>query len=176
MNFFFFGVVALGLMVMQTIVLPAFDFFPYCFDLPVILVLYLSLVFPRYGTILAIFFIGIVMDSLSGVPFFFHAFSYCWVYIFVQLIKQVVFQRSILFMVCVSLLAVIVQQGLMLFTIFLSHGHEGLFALDYTPFVWQLILAGVLISPGVWCVGVLRQNTMVMVRQLRRGFIKRYRD
>lgn len=74
MNFVFFGAVALGLMVMQTIVLPALDFFPYCFDLPLILVLYLSLVFSSYGTILAISSVGAVMDSLSGVPFFFMSF------------------------------------------------------------------------------------------------------
>ena len=153
MDFVFFGTVTLGLIVLQTIVLPALDFFSYCFDLPIVLVLYLSLFFPRYGTILAIFFIGTVMDSLSGVPFFFHVFSYCWIYIFVQLIKQVVFQRSILFMICVSLLAVVVQQGLMLFTIFLNHGHGGLVSLDYTQMVWQLIFGGLLIPPGVWCLG-----------------------
>jgi rod shape-determining protein MreD len=176
MNIAFFGAVGLGLMVMQTIVLPAFAWFPYCFDLPIILVLYLSMVFPSTGTIAAISFIGMVMDSLSGVPFFFHVFSYCWVYILVQLFKQVIFQRSILFIVFVSLLAVAVQQGLMLFIVFLSHGHQGLMALDYTRLVWQLALGGLLIAPGVWWLGLVRQNTMVMARQLGREFIKRYRD
>lgn len=176
MNFCFFGAAALGLIVLQTIILPGFSWFPYCFDLLIILVLYLSLAFSRYGTVMAVCFIGMVMDSISGVPFFFHVFSYVWVYLSVQLLKQVVFQRSILFMMTVSLLAVAVQQGLILFTVFLDQGDAGVLALDYSRLLWQLILGALLIPPGIWCLSLLRQNTAYLIRQLKREWVRRYRD
>lgn len=176
MNLLFFSAAALGLVVAQTIVLPALSWAPYTFDLLIVLVLYLSLVFSHYGAIIAIILLGVIMDSLSGVPFFFHIFSYLWVYFLVQLLKQVVFQRSALFMLTVSLLAVLVQQGLILFSVFLDQGEQGVLAMDYSRMAWQLLLGGVLISPGVWILSALRQTAGYMVRQFRRELARRYRD
>ena len=176
MNFLFFSAATLGLVVVQTIILPSFSWFPYTFDLLIVLVLYLSLVFSNYSIIFAIFFIGMIMDSLSSVPFFFHVFSYFWVYLSVQVLKQVVFQRSALFMLTVSLMAVLVQQALILFTVFLDQGEQGIMAVDFSRMAWQLVLGGLCITPGIWVLSALKQNTAYMVRQFRRELARRYRD
>ena len=176
MNLLFFSAVTLGLVLIQTIVLPSFFWFPYTFDLLIVLVLYLSLAFSHYSIIFTIFLIGMIMDSLSSVPFFFHIFSYFWIYLSVQLLKQVVFQRSALFMLTVSLLAVMVQQVLILFTVFLNHGDQGLMAVNYSQMAWQLVLGGLCITPGIWVLSALRQNAAYMMRQLLRELARRYRD
>lgn len=65
MNFFFLAA-TIGLIVFQTAVLPSFFWFSHCFDLLIIVVLYLSLAFSRAGAVFAIAGMGIVMDSISG--------------------------------------------------------------------------------------------------------------
>ena len=175
-NFCFFLTAALGLIVSQTILLPSFAWFPYSFDLLIVLVLYLSLAYTHYGAVLAIAALGVIMDSVSGVPFFFHLFAYLWVYIVVQLLKQVVFQRSLPFMVAVSLIAVMVQQVMALFIVFLDHGEEGLLNADFSELAWQLVLGGLLIPAGIGLLSLLQDNTKYIIGQIQRELDRRYRD
>lgn len=94
----------------------------------------------------------------------------------VQILKQVVFQRSIVFMTVVSLSSVFIQQGLILFSIFLDHGQTGVLAADYSRMLWQVGLGGLLIPPGIWAMTVLRQNVFYMVRRFQRELARRYGD
>lgn len=175
MNFSFFFIVTFALIICQTIILPDFSWFSQCFDILLIPVLYMSLIYSRYGIVFAILVIGGVMDSISGVPFFFHIFSYLWIFIIVQLFKQFVFQRSALFMMVVSLAAVAIQQGLMVFTVFLSQGRDGILGLYLPPVIWQMIWGTVLIPPGVWILNLMRQNYFYVIRQIRRNMARKYR-
>lgn len=176
MNFCFFLGAAVCLIVFQTAVLPSFAWFSHSFDLLLIVVLYISLAFSHTGAVLAVAALGLVMDSLSGGPFFLHVFSYLWVYIIVQLLKQVVFQRSVVFMMVVSLSSVLIQKGLILFSIFLDHGQQGVLAADFTRMLWQVVLGCLVIPPSIWLMTVLRQNTFYMIRRFRREMSMRYRD
>lgn len=122
MNAVFFIGLTLFLIVLQTIVLPSFSWFVQCFDLLIIVVLFLSLISSHFSMVFAIVMIGSVMDSISGVPFCFYTFSYLWSYIIVHLAKQMLFKQSIIFILIVSLLSVVIQQGLLLLSVFVSHG------------------------------------------------------
>jgi len=175
MNFSFFFIVSLALILCQTIVLPGFFWFSQCFDILIVVVLYMSLVSSGYGAILAILVVGGVMDSISGVPFSLHIFSYLWVFFIIQLFKQFVFQRSASFMMGVSLVAVAIQQGLMIFSVFVSHGRTGLLGLDYSLVLRQMIWGVLFIPPGVWIMNILRQNYFYMIRQFRRDLARKYR-
>ena len=175
MNFSFFFIVTLTLIICQTVLLPGFSWFPQSFDLLIIVVLYLSLYSARPGVIFCIVIIGAVMDSLSGVPFFLHIFSYLWVYMIVQVLTQFVFQRSVVFMIVVSLLSVSIQQGLILFSIFLSRGQLSIVDLDYSLVAKQILWGVLVIPPGVWVLNLLRQNYVYLIRQFRRNLIRRYR-
>ncbi|MCK5836927.1 MAG: hypothetical protein KAH09_06640, partial [Desulfobacula sp.] len=86
MNAVFFVLFTGVLIILQTIVLPSFDWFSQCFDLMIINVLFLSLVSSHYAMVFAIILIGCIMDSVSGVPFCLHIFSYVWIYIIVYLV------------------------------------------------------------------------------------------
>ncbi len=175
MNFSFFFMVTLGLVICQTVVFPSFSWFSQCFDILIIIVLYLSLVYSHYGAIIAIVVIGGIMDSVSGVPFFLHIFSYLWIFLIVQLFKQLVFQRSAVFMMVVSLIAVAIQQCLMLFSVFIEQGQIGVFNLDFALVLRRIVWGVLLIPPGVWVVNVLRQNYFYAIRQFRRELARKYR-
>ena len=174
-NFSFFFMAALGLIICQTVVFPAFSWFAQCFDSLIIAVLYLSLVYSGSVGVISIFVIGLVMDSLSGGPFFLHTFSYLWVFMVVQMFKQVVFQRSALFIMTVSLIAVAIQQILMLFSIFVTHGQPGLAGVDYSLVIRQIIWGVLLIPAGVWMTNILRQNYLFTIRRVRRELARKYR-
>ena len=175
MNFSFFFMVTLGSVICQTVILPSFSWFSQCFDILIILVLYLSLTYSRYGAVIAIVVIGGIMDSISGVPFFLHIFSYLWIFLIVQLFKQLVFQRSVVFMMVVSLIAVTIQQCLILFSVFIEQGQQGVFNLDFTLILRQVFWAVLFVPPGVWALNVLRQNYFYAIRQFRRELARKYR-
>ncbi len=175
MNFSFFFMVSLGLAICQTVIFPSFSWFSQCFDILIVVVLYLSLAYTHYGAIIAIVVIGGIMDSLSGVPFFLHIFSYLWVFLIVQLFKQLVFQRSVVFMMVIGMIAVTIQQGLMLFSVFIQQGQQGVFNFDFALILRQIVWGALLIPPGVWTMGVLRQNYFYVIRQFRRELARKYR-
>ena len=155
MNALFFIFLTLFLVIVQTIILPGFSFFAHCFDLMIINILFLCLVSTRYTTVIAIAVIGIMMDSLSGVPFFYHLFSYLWIYILVYLVRQVLFQHSMVFILVISIVSVAVQQGLLLFSIFVRTSGQQVLEFDFGLLILQLILGFIFIPPGIWLTGVL---------------------
>ncbi len=175
MNFSFFFIVTLGSVICQTVIFPSFSWFPQCFDILIIPVLYLSLAYSHYGAIIAIAVIGGIMDSISGVPFFLHIFSYIWVFLIVQLFKQFVFQRSVVFIMVISLIAVTIQQCLMLFSVFIEQGQQGVLTLDFTMIFRQVVWGVLFVPPGVWALNVMRQNYFYAIRQFRRELARKYR-
>jgi len=117
MKWLFFILISLFLIILQTVIFPGASWFSNSFDLNIILIIFLSLNFPRYWTAAVIACIGGVMDSLSGGPFFVYLFSYIWIFLIVHMARQFVFQTSILFVMVVGLLSVAIQQGIFFFSV-----------------------------------------------------------
>lgn len=172
MNALFFILLTLFLIVVQTVILPSFPWFAQCFDLVIIDVLFLSLVSTHYAMIFAIIVIGCIMDSLSGVPFCYHVFSYVWIYIIVHLGKQLLFKQSIIFILVVSLLSVLVQHGLLLFSLFVYQGENTVWTLDFGLLIRQAFWGFVFIPLGIWVATVCRQNWNFTLRFLHRRFVQ----
>jgi len=175
MNVLFFVILTIILIIFQTIIFPSFSWFSQCFDLMIMNIIFLSLVYSHYAVILTIILVGVIMDSISGVPFFHHVFSYLWIYLLVQLFKQFVFKRSILFILLISLISVLIQQGLILFSVFIDQGHEAVWQMDFTLMAKQLFWGGILIPPGVWVINVFRQYWIYLVKISRKQFAHRNR-
>ena len=173
MNVFFFVGTALGLMIVQTVVVPMFQGFQNgCFDLTLILVLHLSLIHTHYAAVIGLAVLGIFMDSLSGAPFFVYTFSYIWVYILVKLFRRFVFQKSIIFLIVVSMAGVLIQQGLVLFSVLVNPGEGGrLGQIDLAGMVQQVMLGGLLIPPGAWCLHVMQCNWVRWAKQMKRRYL-----
>ncbi|NWH04512.1 hypothetical protein [Desulfobacter latus] len=175
MNFIFFFVVTLCLVIIQTVVIPEFSWFPYAFDLMIINVLYLSLFSLRCWIPFCLMIIGSIMDSLSGSPFFLHTTAYLCIYLVVFFLRRLVFQRSAVFVCIVSLTSACIYQILILFSIFLLQGHNAIAATDYRLCIGQVLWAAVGIPIGVWFMGSVHQNFSHAVNQSCRHMARKYR-
>jgi len=175
MNFIFFFFFTLFLLIIQTVVIPNFSWFPYAFDLMIINVLYLSLFSLRCWVPFCLIIIGSIMDSLSGSPFFLYTTAYLCVYLIVFFLRRLVFQRSAIFVFIVSLASACVYQGLVIFTVFLLQGHKAIAATDYRLCIGQVIWAAVGIPTGVWFMGIVHQNFSHAVKQSCRHMARKYR-
>ncbi len=164
----FFIILTLFLMVVQTIVLPSFSWFEHCFDLVIIDVLFLSLISTHYSMVFAVIFIGCIMDSISGAPFFFHVFAYLWIYIIVTLTRQLLFKQSVFFILIISLLAVLIQHALLLFSVFVHQGGTALQNFNFALLIHQAFWGLVFIPPGIWLVKVCRQNWIFVTGVIHR--------
>ena len=169
MNGFYLFIITLVFIVFQTVVLPCFSWFSQSFDLTIMLVLFLSLNFSHYAVVMAIVCIGGIMDSLSGGPFFLYTFSYLWIFMIVQLVKQFVFQTSGLFILVISMVSVVIQQALGVFSVFIQQGEGTVWQMDFTLMIRQVIWGTVLIPPGVWIISVCYENWRHMVRMLKKN-------
>lgn len=175
MNALFFAMLTLFLILVQTILFPSFPWFSQSFDLLIIDVICLSLVYSHYAVILAIAVIGCIMDSLSGVAFFHHIFAYLWIYLIVILFKQLVFQRSVIFVLIISLVSVLIQQAMILFSVFIEEGRDVLGQTDFSLMAKQLFWGGVVIPPSVWAINGFRQYWLLLVKRLKKQFTQKYR-
>lgn len=171
--FFFFS--TLFLVIIQTVVIPDVFWFPHCFDLMIINILYLSLFSPRYWVPFGLIIIGSIMDSLSGAPFFLHTTAYLCVYLIIFFLRRLVFQHSAVFVFIVSLASASIYQGLVMFSVFLLQGHRAIVDRDYNLFIGQIIWAAVGIYIGVWLLEILHQYFLHAVKQSCRHMARKYR-
>ncbi len=175
MNAFFFAILTLFLILVQTIFVPSFPWFSQSFDLLIIDIICLSLVYSHYAVILAIAVIGCIMDSISGVAFFHHIFAYLWIYLIVVLFKQLVFQRSVIFILMISLVSVLIQQGLIFFSVFIEEGRDVLGQTDFSLMAKQLFWGGLVIPPSVLAINGFRQYWLSVAKRLKKQFAQKYR-
>lgn len=107
----------LALFIVQTSTLRGFSIFSQGFDLVLVIVLSLSLKFSHIGTALAVFLLGCVMDSVSGGPFGLYISAYVWIFILVRSLKSLVHMENIVFLVCMSVVAVVVENAFLVFVL-----------------------------------------------------------
>ena len=175
MNFIFFFFFTLFLIIIQTVIIPSFSWFSNCFDLMIVNVLYLSLVFPNYWVPFWLVIIGSIMDSLSGAPFFLHSTAYLCIYLIVFFLRRLVFQHSAIFVFLVSFASACIYQGLVMFSIFLLQSQKVIAATDYRLCIGQIIWASVGIPIGVRFLETLHQNFSHALKQPGRQMSRKYR-
>lgn len=150
MKFVFFTILTAILIILQSVVLPCFIQFDHFFDLMIIGVLFISLKTTRHVTIVAVMAIGCIMDSISGVPFAFHVFSYLWIYIIVYIFRQLLFDQSMVFVFIISIVSVLIQHVLLLFSILAIKGYDDVMIFDYQLLIRQVFWGFLLIPVSIW--------------------------
>jgi len=176
MNAFFFITLTLFFIVIQTIILPTFLWFDQCFDLLIIEILFLSFIPSHYSMVLAIIAIGCLMDSISGVPFGHYIFSYLWVYIIVQIAKQLLFQRSTVFIFIMSIVSISIQHGFLLFSVFVQNGVDAIWELNFTLLIRQIFWGVVFIPPGIWLINIFWQKWILKTKFLQNSVFQNTED
>lgn len=154
MTALFFILVTLILIIVQTVILPSFSIFFHSFDLLIVVVLFLSMISEKHWIVLAYILLGAIMDSISGVPFFFHIFSYLWMYVLVFLMRQLLFKRSFFFIVLLSGSALLIQQMFLLFCLFVKYDASVILNFDYSSFLRQFAAGIIIIPSGFWAIQV----------------------
>ncbi|MGM0644121.1 MAG: hypothetical protein ACQETC_10120 [Thermodesulfobacteriota bacterium] len=149
MTFPFFIILSLFLIILQTTVLPEIFLVGNSFDLVIINILYLSLVFSNPWVLAGVAAIGCIMDSLSGSPFGLFVSSYIWIFILIQLMKPVFFSRSIFFLPAATVFSVLLEYAFLVLSVFISSGAGGVMALNYSLMIEQLAWAVVLVPAAV---------------------------
>ena len=84
MNYCFYVALCLFLIILQTTLLPFLPLLENVYDLLIAFVIYLGLYRPIREGLIMVFFLGFLMDNLSGSPFGLYLTIYCWLFIGVK--------------------------------------------------------------------------------------------
>ena len=174
MKVLFFIILTLFLMILQSVVLPSFSWFEQSFDLLIIDILFLCLIASRHSMILAVISIGCIMDSISGVPFSYHVLSYLWIYIMVYIIRQLLFDQSVVFVIIISLASVIIQHLLLLVSIFVGNGNDNLSEFKFDLLIKQTFWAFIFIPLSIWIINILWVRWNLMTKLMYKQLIQHY--
>ena len=167
MNAVFLILLTFFLTIMQAVILPNFSFFSGCFDLVIIAALFLSLISTHHSMVIALILIGCVMDSISGVPFFFHIFSYVSIYLIVHLVKRLIFKQSIIFLLIISLTAVLIQHAMLLFSMFVRQEAGTILRFDFFLLAKQAFWGLIIIPLCISFIQIYWQDWTMMTRRMK---------
>ena len=77
--------ISIILVILQTTVLPNIPLAGQFYDLLIPMLVYLALFRPAHESLPFVFFLGLLMDNLSGTPFGLYLTTYFWLYIGVKM-------------------------------------------------------------------------------------------
>ncbi|MCD4740911.1 MAG: hypothetical protein K8R67_00305 [Desulfobacteraceae bacterium] len=162
MKISFFVILTLFLTIMQTAVFPDFFLSHHSFDLLIINIIYLSLVFTHPGVIIAVIVIGCIVDSVSGVHFGLYLTTYIWIYVIVQGLKQFVFLRNIGFYIIIAATAVVIESVFLILSVFINQGNNGVLSLNYYLMAKQMFWASVFIPLALEIITIVQKKYEVI--------------
>ena len=163
MKISFFILLTLFLTIIQTTVFPNFFLTYHSFDLLIINILYLSLVFTHPSMIIVVILIGCIVDSVSGVYFGLYLTTYLWIYIVVQGLKQFVFSRNIVFSVIIAAIAIIIESMFLILSVFIDQGKNGVLSLNYYLMAKQMFLACFFIPLALEIITIVRKKYEIII-------------
>ena len=88
MIYCFYIAISIFLVILQTTVLPHIPLTGHFYDLLIPLLIYLTLYRPPHESLPFVFFLGLLMDNLSGTPFGLYLTTYLWIYIGVKMVAS----------------------------------------------------------------------------------------
>ena len=112
MSYFFNISVCLFLVILQTTVIPYLPLMDSFYDLLIPFVVFLGLSRPVRESLPFVFFLGFIMDNLSGSPFGLYITAYFWLFIGVKGITKLLQVRNRLFIVTLIVAAGVLIENL----------------------------------------------------------------
>ncbi len=149
MNYGFYIITCLILIVIQTVIMPDLPVISSFYDLTTIFVIYLGVLRSTRESLPVVILLGVVMDNLSGTPLMVYTTAYFWLYLCVRWLSRIL-QVGLRFR-----LALIVILGISLETVISVVSFGGFEALAEMPpadigkiivrLLWALFLGPILI-------------------------------
>jgi len=149
MNYCFYIAVCLFLIILQTTLLPFIPLLENVYDLLIAFVIYLGLYRPIREGLILVFFLGFLVDNLSGSPFGLYLTIYCWLFIGVKWITTFfqVGNRVLLSLVVAA--GVLIANGIIISSFAIQGGDTGLpentLQTVLIQFMWALVTGPLLL-------------------------------
>ena len=105
--------ISLLLVILQTTVLPNIPLAGNFYDLLIPLLIYLTLFRPSHESLPFVFFLGLLMDNLSGTPFGLYLTTYFWIYIGVKMVASYLRVGNRIMLALIVCCGVLIQNLLM---------------------------------------------------------------
>ena len=166
MKISFFVILTLFLTILQTTAFPDFFLAHHSFDLLIVNIIYLSLVFSHPGMIIFVILIGCIVDSVSGVYFGLYLTTYLWIYLIVQGLKQVVFLRNIVFYVIIAAVAVAIESIFLTLSVFIYQGKNGVLSLNYFLMAKQMFWACIFIPLSFGIITFVQKKYEIIITNI----------
>jgi rod shape-determining protein MreD len=120
MRYGFYIGACLFLIIVQTTLLTYFKIFDGMYDLLIPFVIFISICLPLRESLPFILILGLIMDNISGSPFGLYLTFYFWLFVGVRWILKFLRASNKLFLSLVVVVAVLIQNGLIIGTIGLA--------------------------------------------------------
>ena len=96
--------------------------------------------------------LGWIMDSLSGAPFGFYISSYLWIYVFVQILRNVIHSGNFIFIPVISAIAVAMEHGFLVFILLAKQGGWFFSSTDILAMCKQTLVGFFIIPLFLWLI------------------------
>jgi rod shape-determining protein MreD len=116
MRYGFYIGACLFLIIVQTTLLTYFKIFAGMYDLLIPFVIFISICLPLRESLPFILILGLIMDNISGSPFGLYLTFYFWLFVGVRWILKFLRASNKLFLSLVVVVAVLIQNGLIIGT------------------------------------------------------------
>lgn len=166
MTVFFYPILSLFLVILQTTLVPEIRFFTNCFDLLIINVLYVSLFSSNGFLVLYMVVLGWIMDSLSGAPFGFYISCYVWIYVFVQILRHVIHAGNFIFIPMISVIAIFMEHGFLMFILLVKQEGCSFSSTDLFSMGKQAVVGFFIIPFSLWLVHRCKSGWDKRIRSL----------
>lgn len=114
--------ISICLVIVQTTVLPNIPLAGHFYDLLIPLLIYLTLFRPPHESLPFVFFLGLLMDNLSGTPFGLYLTSYFWIYVGVKMAASYLRVGNRVMLALIVCCGVLVQNMLMVTSTLIMDG------------------------------------------------------
>jgi rod shape-determining protein MreD len=135
------------------------------FDLLLVIVLSLSLKFSHIRILVAVFLLGVAMDSVSGGPIGLYLSAYVWIYVLIRSLKAFVHFQNIAFLLCIGVIAVVMKNLFFLFVLIMGKGLDAVYYNDLTTMASQAAWSVVGVPLLVLLIDRLEQAVLVMAEK-----------
>jgi rod shape-determining protein MreD len=159
MTYGYYIIVGIGLILLQTAVIPGIAVLNTCFDFVGLFVIYLGFSRPVREALPTVFILGLLADNLSGAPFMLYITAYGWVFFSVRVLSQIL-QVSLRFRTALIVVAGVLMQNLIFILTFAllgpgSHSPAAATGSVIIQLIWAftlgpLLLLGFKITHGIW--------------------------
>ncbi len=162
MTYGFYFFTCLGLIILQTSIIPSLPLMGGFYDLLVPFIVYLCMARSVRESILAVIIAGLIMDNLSGSPFMLYVITYFWLYVSLRWLTKVLQLDNRLRLPLIVSLGVIMENFIFIITI----------AFTGSGIRFPGTVAGIFVAQFLWAL-LTGPIFLILIEYMHKGWDKR---